>query len=189
MLLPVYAQKLFNDDPGKWGINAHYSIEFVAILTIAAFTWIIESKRKSKSLLAYILVGVTIITTGSVLDRRVSMWYNSVNHQFYKKNHYTRNFDVYCMHQILKKVTDDAIVSAQTMVVPHIAFRDKIYLFPDVGDAEYIVLITAEDNTYPLRKEQYLEEIEKYRMDKNWEVFFENDYVLLFKRKNYHQRH
>lgn len=187
MLIPIYAQKLFNDDPGKWGINAHYSIEFVPILTIAAFTWILEKRSRLKFLFAYILVAVTIITSGSVLDRRVSKWYNSVNHQFYKKEHYIRDFDVNGMHKILNNIPDDAIVSAQTMLVPHIALRDKIYLFPDVGDAEYIVLLTADDNTYPLNRENYLEEIEKYRNNDEWEIFLENDYALLFKRKNYPQ--
>jgi len=37
MLMPIYAQKLFNNDMGKWGLNYQYSIEFVPILTFAFF--------------------------------------------------------------------------------------------------------------------------------------------------------
>lgn len=184
MLIPIYAQKLFNDDPGKWGINYQYSIEFAPILTLVAFTWIIEYKNKKKHrLIAYLLVGLTIITTVSVLDKRVSTWYNSINHQFYKKNHYVRDFNVYCVHRILEKIPDDAIVSAQTMLVPHIAFRDRIYQYPDVSDAEYIVLLTADDNTYPLKQEAYDKSIAKYMNDEEWDIFFETDFALIFKRR------
>ena len=184
MLIPIYAQKLFNDDHGKWGINYQYSIEYAPILTLAAFTWIIEYKNKKKHrLFAYLLVGVTIITTLSVLDKRVSTWYNSINHQFYKKNHYVRDFDVYCMHKILREIPDDAIVSAQTMLVPHIAFRDRIYQYPYVSDAEYIALLTADDNTYPIKKGKYNKSIEKYRNDDEWEIFYETDFALIFKRQ------
>jgi uncharacterized membrane protein len=184
MLIPVYAQKLFNDDHGKWGINYQYSIEFAPIITLAAFTWIIDYKNKKKqSLIAYLVIAVTIITTVSVLDKRISTWYNSINHQFYKKDHYVRDFDVCCMHKILKKIPDDAVVSAQTMLVPHIAFRDRIYQFPDISDAEYIVLLTADDNTYPLKKETYNKKVEELRNDDEWEIFFENDFALIFKRR------
>lgn len=184
MLIPIYAQKLFNDDPGKWGINAHYSIEFAPILTIAAFSWIIEyQNQKRKQLFAYLLVAVTIVTSGSVLDNRVSRWYNSINHQFYKKRHYVRNFDVKQLHRIIRIIPDDAIVSAQTSIVPHLALRDKIYLFPDVNDAEYIVLNPAEENTYPINKDKYEELIESYRNNQNWEVFVEDETALIFKRK------
>jgi len=185
MLIPIYAQKLFNDDHGKWGINYQYSIEFAPIITIVAFSWIIEHKQKMRAfLISILLVGITISTTLNVLDMRISTWYNAINHQFYAKDHYVRDFDVDGMHQILDKIPDDAIVSAQTMLVPHIAFRDRIYQFPDVSDAEYIVLLTADNNTYPLKKEKYEMKVEKYRYDKDWEIFFETDFALIFKRRS-----
>jgi len=184
MLIPIYAQKLLNDDFGKWGINYQYSIEFVPVLTIVAFSWIHDLKNpKRRYLFAYLLITASILTTSSVLEKRISTWYNAINHQFYKKNHYVRNFDVKGMHEILDKIPDDAVVCAQTMLVPHLAFRDYIYQYPDVNNAEYIVLLTVDDNTYPLRREQYLKSIEEYRNKTDWEIFLENEYALVFKRK------
>ena len=40
MALPILGQKMFNDDPSRWGINYHYSIEFAPIIVIALYTTI-----------------------------------------------------------------------------------------------------------------------------------------------------
>ena len=45
MLIPIFAQKLLSNDYALWGINSHYSIEFVPILSIA----IIDLLRKLKN--------------------------------------------------------------------------------------------------------------------------------------------
>ena len=184
MLLPIFAQKLFNDDYQKWGLNLQYSIEFVPILTIAVFSWIHKlNNNKRKIILGYIFVIVCIITTFSTLNSRVSKWYNPEFIRFYKKEHYIRDFNVKELHKILKLIPDNAIVSAQSMIVPHLAFRDYIYHYPYVQNAEYIVLLTADESKYPLTKDEYNNKISEYKHSPDWDIFYENEYALIFKRK------
>ncbi|MFW5851999.1 MAG: DUF2079 domain-containing protein, partial [Bacteroidota bacterium] len=143
MLIPIYVQKLFHSDFAKWGVNNHYSIEFAPILTLSFFYWI-SQLHISNRLKTRILIGGTIIcfaATISIMPARKSKWYNKNAVMFYSAKHYQRNFDVEKVHEFLDEIPDDAKVSAQNMLVPHLAFRDDIYLFPVLVDAEYIALV------------------------------------------------
>ena len=183
MLLPIYGQKLFNDLFVRWGLNGQYSIEFVPILTIAAFSLINDVKNiKKKTICAYIIVLVTIIVTISTLDNRVSKWYKPEQERFYQKSHYVRNFDVEKTYRLLKTIPNNASVSAQSMLVPHLAFRDYIYHYPYIGDAEYVVLLTADNNKYPLTKKQYDKNIADMKASAQWKIFYKDKDLIIFKR-------
>ena len=182
MLLPIFAQKLFNDQFTKWGLNYQYSIEFAPIITIALFDFIHAVTNKKKQL---ILIIIFILSTGTItlikLENRVSKWYVPYNFQFYKYEHYKRTFNIKEIYDALKLIPPGAPVSAQNTLVPHLAFRDEIYLFPDVGDAEYIVLIPV-DIYYRLSKEEYKLKIAEYKTSIQWEVFYETDNIIIFKK-------
>jgi uncharacterized membrane protein len=185
MLIPIYLQKMFNDSPGKWGINSHYSIEFAPILTIAFFLWIF-SLNKSYNFKKWILIGATIIcvvTTLSVIQSRKSKWYDSTKLCFWSKKHYQQSFDVKAAYKNLDLIPANAKVCAQTMLVPHLALREDIYTFPHIRNAEYIVLLPSSNNVYPLSLDRYKKEVEKLRQDSTFSVVTETKEFLLFKRK------
>jgi uncharacterized membrane protein len=183
MLIPIIAQKMYNNSYAIWGINYQYSIEFVPILTIALFQWISEIKKnKLKMILAYSSVILTLLTTAKFMDSRVSKWYSPANQRFYQKIHYVRNFRVKEVHKALKLIPDNAIVSAQTMLVPHIAFRDRIYHFPSIRDAEYIALLPVDRNTYYISYEKYYKKVQMLKHSNEWKLLFNNDELLIFKR-------
>lgn len=182
MLIPIYAQKLFNNDYGKWGVNAHYSIEFVPILTIALFTWLNGFSGKWRLISAYLFLVLGITMSVSLLDHRVSKWYAPEYFRFYQKQHYVRDFDAKKVYKALKLVPDDAAVSAQSMLVPHLASRKKIYQYPDVKDADYIVLLIADHNAYPLSWEEFLKRIQELKGSHQWATLFEDDTVLILKK-------
>lgn len=182
MLAPIYAQKLFNDDFGKWGLNAQYSIEFAPILTIALFNWLLDFKESKKKM--YLSIGFTVLTlytTLASIDNRVSKWYNSVNHKFYSSEHYKREFDVKKMYEALKLIPTNAIVCAQSPLVSHLAFRDYIYQFPNVANSEYIIL-SEKENSYPLNQEEYDKIKKEYFASPEWQVIYNENYTCIFKR-------
>jgi len=185
MLIPIYAQKLFNNDFGKWGINGQYSIEFVPILTIALFVWINEFQEKYKFIAARVFLLVAIVITISMLDNRVSKWYSPEYSRFYQKDHYVRNFDVRKVYKSLKLIPDDASISAQWMLISHLSFREKIYQYPFTGDANYIVLLPIDTNTYPASKEEYTKNISDLKNSPEWEVVVDDGTVLIFKKRSF----
>jgi len=79
--------------------------------------------------------------------------------RFYQGSHYSQKFDVDKAHKILSSIPSDKSVSATTSILPHLAFRDSIYCFPLVNNAEYIVY-SSELNFYPITKEQAIAKID-----------------------------
>ena len=83
---------------------------------------------------------------------------------------------------MLGTIPAEARVSASTQLVPHLAFRESIYQFPVVNDAEYIVLL-KEGDTYPLQKEDYFSKVDKYSNSPGWEKIYEGNSTLVFRKK------
>lgn len=185
MLLPIYAQKLYSDDMAKWGINAHYSIEFVPIITLAVFEFLRSNeKRFPVKKLAGVICAVTFIATIAKIDNRVSKYYVPVYSRFYNAGHYTQNaFDVEELNQALATIPPKAKVSATSSIVPHIAFRDYIYLYPYVLDADYVVLVADPNGIYLMNSIKQLEDsVSAYRLKPNWEILYDKNQTLIAHR-------
>lgn len=158
MLIPIYAQKLFRDEFVYWGLNYHYCIEFAPILTLALFDFL----RKAGTYRYYLAagaIGLTLFTTVAKLDSRVSKWYVPVNARFYSPEHYKRHFNVSTVAEELAKLPQDAIISASSQLAPHLAFRDKIYQFPYIADADYVAVLELPDESYPLNRDEFCAKI------------------------------
>jgi len=186
MLLPIFAQKFFNNDYGKWGLSAQYSIEFVPILAIGVFEILSEIKKKW---LLYGLSVAVIIATGWItkrkIDKRLPAWYNGINLQFYKAEHYKAGFDRDKMFEAIAKIPKDASVAAESNLVPRLAFRKEIYHYPFFTDCEYIIYAPNDDQTYPFSREQFDAEIQKLLDSGKWEVYYENDAARVLRNKEY----
>jgi len=186
MLLPIYAQKMWNDDVIKWGISYHYSVEFVPVLTLALFSVLATIRREAfKWWAASLATVVSIYFSIHKIDRRTAPFYDGTRHRFYSMQHYrNENLDVDSAHRMIKKlIPENAVVSAHQQVVPHLAFRDMIYLFPEIRDAEYIVILN-EQVPYPLTPQQLLEEEKKLRASKEWRILYDAGNLLIFKKNN-----
>jgi uncharacterized membrane protein len=180
MLLPILGQKMFNDLPIRWGISVHYSIEFAPIIVIGLYT-VIHQIKKYKVAFASVFLASTFISSASFLDHRTSEYYNQINSQFYKKQHWKRDFDVSEVNKLLKIIPPNAKVSAQACLTTHLAFRDYIYHFPFINDAEYIALLPAEENKYPNDAVSYQKTIDELLASGKWKIATKNEAVLILK--------
>ena len=181
MIVPILGQKMFNDLPIRWGISVHYSIEFAPIIVIAVYT-IIHRLKKYKVAVASVFLASTFISSASFLDHRTSEYYNQANSQFYKKPHWKRDFDVAEVNRLLKTIPADARVSAQSCLAPHLAFRDYIFHYPFIGNANYIALLPAEENKYPYDDVTYQKAIDDFIASGKWEVASKNEAVLILRK-------
>jgi uncharacterized membrane protein len=181
MLVPVYFQKLFNDDYGMWGIGAQYSIEFAPILAIGIFSVLQEIKNKIlfRIITIMIMAGV-LCSTFRVMDHTV-FFTNKSKIRIYKESHYKRDYNVKLVHEQLNKIPVDAKISSQSPFLPHLALRDKIYQFPIIKDAEYIIYSNKEE-TYPLEKDAFYLKVQELMNTKNWEETFKSEDIVILKR-------
>lgn len=185
LLIPLYGQNLLSDNYAMWGINGQYSIEFAPVLTIALITLISRLKKESwKKWVSYTALIITVLATFSTLQHRKSKWYKKENHQFYKAKHYSSPLNVSILYQQLDKIPESAVVCVSSNVAPHLANRSKIYLFPHIKDAEYVILITANSGTFPLNKEAFAAEIDKLMQEEDFNVLYHQNSLLVLKRKS-----
>ena len=183
MLLPIYGQKLFCDHYTYWGLGFHYSVEFIPIITIGAFSIINEiDKQKIRRIVVYVLIIFTAAVSFHSFDKTYT-YFNRQKQRFYQSPHYTREFNIKEAYAALKIIPDDAVVSAQNEFVSHLCFREKIYLYPGIEDAGYIVLC-SKANLYPFSTEkEYIESIDKIICSEEWEKVYDKNYMVIFKRK------
>jgi len=184
ILLPIFGQKLFHDTFTHWGISAHYSIEFAPILTIALFEYFSEHQNKHTLKIAFLVVVSTFTINYIKIEERLPIWETNVGLKFYAKEHYDTPYNVSEINKVLKTIPKEAVVSAESSLVPHLAARKYIYVFPRLGDAEYIALSPKDSVTFPVNLMEY--ELLIKRLDNSYlyKKLSNNDCFLYQKQKN-----
>jgi uncharacterized membrane protein len=186
MLLPVLAQKLLHDDMVKWGINLHYSIEFVPILAIGSVYVIskITAKDRLRNGIAITLVCMTALLTYSSFNFRYSKWFDNTTIHFLHPKHYKQTFDVKEVHHIINQIPDEYNVAASPNLTPHLAFRRVIYSFPMWDKAEVIVLLKQQESYFPFDKNRYDKEIETLKVRPDFHIIKETNDIIVLARNN-----
>jgi uncharacterized membrane protein len=210
MLLPIYGQKLFQDDMVKWGINYHYSIEFAPILTIALFTWpqhqlphwLAKTLQQFPKLtlshqrlghfdiclfhqhtLAMVFAIYSGYSTYQLLPERKSLWYSKEKTCVVCQEHFRPPVAVGPIHQILNEVPDNAVVCASSPLVPHLAYRDVIYIYPNVQEAQYIVFWDDIQQKYPMEEKQFHEQRKLLFEGNQWRIKASHHPVYVFEKR------
>jgi uncharacterized membrane protein len=183
--IPIIAQKMFNDSYIRWGIMGFYSIEVVSILTLAVF--LATSHLKSVKLkygLYLILCIVSLRITLIKMEERTSKWYDASKENLTSRVFYTPPNDVRHIRELIREnIPPDANVAAMQDIVPHLAYRKNISIFPYVRQAEYIVFL-LNGNKYPLKGEKFILEKDKYLNDSTtWKEIINEYPLLILKRR------
>lgn len=182
MLIPIFFQKLFHDVNAIWGAGFHYCIEFTPILAIGIFEVIDKIKKESFKKITGILI---LLSAMNMTYKRLGHPYfyaPNKNIDFLSKNHYKKEYDVKPVYKAFKLIPNDAVVSCQSNLVPHLANRDFCYMFPIIKDAEYIFLV-KKDIAYPINDSTLQAEIQNFRTSKDWIKLVDKEEVLLVKRR------
>ena len=186
LFIPIIAQKMYNDDPIRWSIESYYSIEIVSLLPITVFLTINELKLdfKYKRLLSILLVlSASAITIYKFdIKHRTIKWYGIEKNKFYDTRMYSSPFNVNKIYNYLNDIPSNAAVSASGQIVPHLAFRKKIYFFPKVKDATYIALL-QNHSPYLLTEQEFTYNINQYIFSDNWTVEIDDYPFLLLKKQ------
>ncbi len=184
MLIPVYFQKLFHDNYYMWGIADQYSIEFAPVMAIGIFEVISGVRRKRLAgFFSVLILVLTFASTFRVMDNTV-IHTDKVNIRFYQKQHYKRSYNVAAVHKVLSGLPPDAIISAQSPFLPHLALRDRIYQFPLIRDAKYIVF-SFNEVPYPLTEKEFRMTTDSLKASDQWRVLYEGDIVILQRDERY----
>jgi len=184
MLIPIYAQKMFSDDAVKWSIFHQYSIEFVPIIVLATFCFI----NKAQNPVVKILAGVLLFLGSFDASKEfIGLWkpapYGKVLTNFYQTSHYKREIPVKELNELVNATPKNVSVSATFYLVPHIANRKTVYQFPEIKQAEYILITDDQEAYYPLDPAGYRTVRDSLLQSENWNVELQTEHGYLLKRK------
>lgn len=182
MLLPVLAQKLFHNQAEMWGINDHYSAEFAPILTIGIFYTLNQRSflKNRIQLIGYIVLVLSFGLTIRMMDNPNS-GVRRDNVRIYKSLHYTSVIERTSFNKISNLIPSNAALSCQGLLHPHFAWRDKIYMYPTVNDAEYIFLF-RKNEFWPLNKNEFENKLIALENDSSFRKIADENDLVLFKR-------
>lgn len=183
--IPIIAQKMLNDLYVRWGINQFYSIEIVTILSAYSFLAVHQQFNRKKNTLitlAVILCVVTLSVTIVKMNSRVSKWYQEEKENIYQSSFYKSPHNIKSINKALKILPENATICASEALVPHLSFRDSIYMFPYMWNAEYLAIL-KNHRTYPMDQNSFDEKLNSILNSNEWWIIHRKDSLLILKRK------
>ena len=180
MALPLVAQKMWHDEPGKWSVIAHYGVELAPLVGIGVALAHRRLSTDVGKVVSWVAVILSLSSSIRFMDRTVA-YHDRSRIRIYQAQHYVKGYDVPAVKHALAAIPLGASVSAQSPAVPHLVLRDRVYQYPIVRDADYLVFLPQE-GAYPLSAESLHDSIQALRKDPSWELFIETDGSVLFRR-------
>jgi uncharacterized membrane protein len=86
------------------------------------------------------------------------------------------------LRPLLARIPEDAPVSAQSNVFPHLSRRERVYVFPAIEDARY-VLVDVAGTSDPLSVDELLPEVSALLVSARFRLLDGVDGFLLFERR------
>lgn len=186
MLLPIVGQKLLSNDPALWGINQQYSIEFAPVLALAVADALQgrpagPGRRRGWRLALAGAAAFTLVT----LYARQSKWYDRATTNFLTGRHYRCPYDRAALRAALARLPAAGSASVQSNLAPQLPAPRRLYLFPVLRDAAWVVLLRQPDEAaaWPLRPEASRRALARLRQRPDFRVFYEDAQLVVFARR------
>ncbi len=182
MLLPIFGQKFLTGDFIKWGINAHYSIEFVPILTLGVID-VLSSYQFLSRVKTIVAISILVCTYGShiyVFEKRDSHWFKFLNIHFYKQNHYQTSLNKNSIYKAISLIPQNAKVCTNSVITTHMPYIRSLYCYPFKNDTNCFLFLKKPEDYYLYSPEQLQNEITRLENDKQWTKIFDENDVCLF---------
>ncbi len=180
LCIPVFAQKFFSSNPNYWGHWYQYSIEFAPLIPISAVLFLDQLKfQKMKQIC---IIG--IISINLLLSFGMSFFDGTRLTRIFNPSYYKPPSEKYQLETAMKLIPENASVSTQNTLVPHLTNRMKILLFPAVEESQYILLNENNKNLWPLMNVTELKNQERMLLLNNpkYQKIFEENGVTLYER-------
>lgn len=182
--IPLIAKKMLNDESFRWGHEGYNGVEVAAMLPILVFSILSEFKSKTIKWLLILIALVGTISVSVYYMRHMSPSYYGFNkYSPLNPSLYAADYPVQELTEALKQIPDTAAVSASGRVLPHLAFREKIYHFPQMKDAEYVAICRL-GSLFPVSLEQFNHISDSLKHHPNWQILMDKKECLVLRKIN-----
>lgn len=153
-----------------WGTQFHHNINLEPFLAYSAIFAIKSFNIPHKAVI--ILLLFFLFTSGLAPNSLIVSTIQFKPPDFSRYSYITN---------ALKKIPSGSAVSAQSPLVPHLANREKIYLYPEVSDAEYIIVDTSLAY-YFMKSGELQSRLLKLKQDQFWEEIHHEKGLYIYKK-------
>lgn len=186
--LPLVFQKEWNKEVVFWGINYHYQIEFVPLLSLGLLVFVARhSSRQGKNILLILALVSSLSSTVYHWHQRKSVWYESTKENLLSKAHYQSEISFGDLSPALPYIQTNHSLSTNSGLLPHLVLVDKLLLFPVIPDNGYVLLRNDGKDAYPLSEEEYQHELDALRKGigkfQGFKQVWSSERLSLFKRE------
>lgn len=178
LLIPLLLQKFLSTNEVLWDVNGHYSIEFAPVIALAAVCFCGDYHQRFWVKWAMMIsIGLALfISWRGVISRNERANLFSAAH--YQSEIVRSDFD-----RMSNFIPNSAVLSCSSHLSPHLSFREKVYNFPIVLDADFILLDKRAKSTYPISRPEFDKQLQYFRMSDEFYVVVESDQLILFEKK------
>lgn len=185
--MPLILQKVWNKEVVFWGINYHYQIEFVPLISLGLIVFVSSlPKPSSKHLVLGILVLCSLASTLYHWQSRKSVWYDSTKENLLDKSHYQGRVSFSDLSPVLLHINPNYPISTNSGLLPHLVLCDKIFLFPVLPEQGYLILRNDSKDAYPLSEDDYGKEMQLLKSGqgryKGFKRIWSSDKISLYKK-------
>jgi len=178
LVFPPLLVTILSKTPQIYTFGIHYSatlLPFIFLSFIYGLKNLQNFFEKQKPVLlkrAFVLIALLLILT------------NMMNSNFWRianPSRYENIRDYQKVKQIIHQIPPDASVAALSALVPHIPKRKKIFMLPDLDDAEYI-LVHSKINLWPYKKEEFQNFLRRIEHEKKYKCIDQSGEIRLYKK-------
>jgi uncharacterized membrane protein len=183
--IPLIAQKMWNDDPIRWSIQAYFCIPVITMLPVSVFLIVSHEKQKQRRyMLAAIVCTLTLLMTVYKMEPSARTYFlsDTVKENILHPQFFNPGYDAAKIHEALKVIPDDASVCASQSILPHLSQRKKIYEFPGLEDAGYAAVFSFHD-FYKIEGIGYNKALNDLLANPEWTLKTDEPPFLLFKKE------
>lgn len=158
----------------RWFDTNHYAAPLGVLLAFATIQALSRARRATSIMLTTLVVGIV----GTNLLVHVPI-FALTKSQLYFTPQWVKDAD-----HLVAAVPKDIAIATNNSLIPHLSHRDKIYLLPDIRDAEYIVVdLSGGPNKYaPWGYERMREFVDGLVDNGEWIIEKQIGQVVLLKR-------
>lgn len=170
-VLPYLFLRFSSTQTHYWGLNFHYNATLAPFLATSTIFALSKIKIPRYQITLYLILA--LIMENLFFNRLIPQTLQ-LNIRDVQKFNYINN--------TLQTLPVDAAISAQSPIVPHLSNRSRVYLYPEVLDADYIILDESL-SYYPMQKNEFKEKKDSLKKSSEWILEKQNNSLLIYKRK------
>ncbi len=181
LVVPTFFTTCLSNSWPLWGNMYHYNILFAVLLP---FVIISAIHLVRSTYLKYILLIPVVLLNLHYLKKSFFRDWRTFD-RIFTSDYYHQRPNQQEIEEGLKMIPANAPVSAVNHLTPHLAFRDKVYFFPEVKDAEYIAIneMDSKDRFFPFENaEKFMEALKGFRENQEWKIIYEKNYMIVFRK-------